>query len=77
LLDQESKADVQARLVEAVAFSLGTGVEGRTALRKDLKQLYQDRSRFVHTGRAAERSGMRANCEDLTRRVLRHELQCL
>src|SRR5262245_59886556 len=52
LLDPESKADVQSRLVEAVSFSLETGIERRAALRKDLKQLYEDRSRFVHTGRA-------------------------
>ena len=77
LLDNESKADVQSRIIEAVTFSLGTGVSDRAALRKELKRLYEDRSQFVHNGRVAERLGVRARCQELTRRVLRHELQCL
>ena len=76
LLDPEAKADIQARLVEAVTFSLGTGASERTAIRKDVKRLYDDRSRFVHSGYAVERPGMRAKCAELIRRVLEREIHC-
>lgn len=77
LLESESTSDVQARLVEAVTFSLGTGAPDRTALRKLLKQLYKDRSGFVHRGYATEQRGMREKCGELTSRVLLREMQSL
>jgi hypothetical protein len=77
LLDPESKADVGARLAEAVAHTIGTSAEHRDKLRKSVKELYDRRSRFVHTGRVWEASNARESTLGLMNAVLKREIGLL
>ena len=52
LLSRNSKDSVLARLAEAVAFSLANSADERERVRRRVKELYDVRSAFVHTGRS-------------------------
>jgi Apea-like HEPN len=77
LLEPTSKEEVLGRLSEAVAHALGRSFDERPALRRRLKDLYDLRSRFVHTGTAHETSSAGRDVLDLTYRVLRREVELL
>ena len=74
LLEPRSKADVLARLTEAVAYRIGRSAGERQDLRKLVKQLYDDRSTYVHTGRLQRRDDEAERWNDLLARVLNKEI---
>lgn len=53
LLDPATTDNILGRLSEAVAYRIGKTAQHRSQLRKDVKELYNFRSRYVHTGRLA------------------------
>lgn len=74
LLDPNEKSDISARLREAVAYRLGKSSAERRDLRKKIKDLYDARSKVVHTGEVP--SGY--DSDDLirlAREVLRKEIE--
>lgn len=77
LLDPLEKGEVHGRLVEAIAFSLGSSVEQRTELRKQTKRLYDHRSTFVHRGNMRESAGVRDEALTLMKGVLRREVDLI
>ncbi len=77
LLDPKSKADVLSRLAEAVAHGLGRSAQERSELRAQVKELYELRSVFVHTGNAKQRSRARDQVLALAYRVIRREIELL
>ena len=52
VLLEKPKSDVLARLMEAVAYRLGTSKDDRKRLRERVSALYDARCRFVHDGEA-------------------------
>jgi hypothetical protein len=52
LLDRSTTDNVLGRLVEAIAYRIGTSSDHRAELRREVKDLYNLRSRYVHTGDA-------------------------
>jgi hypothetical protein len=52
LLEATATDNVLSRLVEAVTYRIGTSPKHRAEVRRELKELYNLRSRYVHTGRA-------------------------
>jgi hypothetical protein len=77
LLDPKSKSEVLGRLTEAVAHGMGRSVEERAALRVKVKELYELRSVFVHTGSARATSRARTEVLDLAYGVIRREIELL
>jgi hypothetical protein len=77
LLQKESKPDVTARLAEAVAYSLGDTFESVERLRKRVKDLYDVRSQFAHTGEAFEKPGARGEVLRLLFSVLAKQIERL
>jgi hypothetical protein len=74
LLERKARDNRLALLCEAVAYRVGTTAEERGELRKTVKDLYEHRSVFVHTGGGIpERK--RAGALRLALRVLREELR--
>jgi len=74
LLDPKAKESILARLSEAVAYRLGKSSDDRTRLRKRIKELYQARCDFVHTGRVREPSTVVNEARDIAADVLRREI---
>ncbi len=76
LLERSQTDNILARLVEAVAYRLGKSTEDRTKLRREIKDLYDLRSRYVHTGQAggAAWTKPRERCLDIVARVLQREI---
>lgn len=79
LLEPHATDNVLGRLREAVAYRIGTSARHRAALRKELKDLYDIRSRYVHTGRPGDSalSDVRRRCLTIVLEVLRREMQDL
>jgi len=50
LLDKNARDSVVARLKDAVTYRLGASAESRDEIRKLIEALYDQRSRFVHSG---------------------------
>ena len=73
LLERKAKNDRVALLREAVAYRVGAVAEERTKLRKTVKDLYDLRSDFVHTGVAIPESKRREALR-LALDVLRREV---
>jgi len=73
LLERKAKNDRVALLREAVAYRVGAVAEERTKLRKTVKDLYDLRSDFVHTGVAIPESKRREPLR-LALDVLRREV---
>jgi hypothetical protein len=74
LLLDDSKRDLLARLAEAVAYRLGTSSESRSALRKQVGKLYDQRSSYVHKGTVAGDGPSSAEMLSLTARAIKKEL---
>jgi Apea-like HEPN len=76
LLEPNTTEYVLGRLVETVAYSIGTSAADRTQLRRDLKELYTLRSRYVHTGQVAGSvwTRPREQCLEIVSRVLQREI---
>ena len=77
LVGTSGSDSVTAKLREAVAFSLGRDHRERESLRKEVKDLYQVRSEFVHQANASEVPGVRRQTLDLMYRILRQEMEML
>ncbi len=75
LMEKTTKENIQARLTEAVAFRIGTSAESRADIRARVKKMYDDRSRFVHTGVVREKPGMREACGEMVRLVLQKAIE--
>jgi hypothetical protein len=77
LLERSSTDNVQARLAEAVAYRLGTSKAERVELRKEVRELYDIRSKYVHTGQAGLEGWKRADkrCFGIVARVLQLEIE--
>ena len=75
LLLSDAKADVQARLTEAIVYSVGRSASGRDGLRKEIKRLYNIRSRFIHTGEVDTSWEDAGRCRDITQEVIRKEIK--
>lgn len=77
LLPHKDIGDKVASLKEAVAHLIGGSFEEKELLRKTVKNLYDLRSIFAHTGRAAETGYGRTQVLSLMYRVLRKEIEQL
>lgn len=74
LLEPKSKSDIQARLAEALAFSLADTSERRSELRRIVKKRYADRSDYVHKGNVRETRGARDEWAALVTRIMEREI---
>lgn len=74
LLDADSKADLLARLKEAVAYRLGKSADQRKHLRSQVSRLYDARSGFVHTGKVDKASTSVNEARHMSASVLRLEI---
>lgn len=74
LLDHKSKESIVARLSEAVAYRLGKSADNRRQLRKQVSNLYEARSSFVHTGTVNKPSTSVSDARDMSASVLRSEI---
>jgi hypothetical protein len=74
LLERSHSDNVQARLTEAVAYRIGTSAKDRQDLRRRIKQVYDLRSRYVHTGNVSEKRGIQVDHIELCRSVLEKEI---
>lgn len=78
LLEKKDTESLVARLTEAVAYRLGRTASERRELRKTIKNLYNTRSQFVHTGTiAGDDARQRSTASDLARRILSREIDDL
>lgn len=77
LLHPEHKDNVTGRIIEAVTMAVARGKGARDEARQTVKDLYDLRSKYVHTGTLKETRGVRARCERLVREVLRREIEGL
>lgn len=77
LLDRTATENILSRLVEAVAYRIGTSAADRSKLRREVKDLYDIRSRYVHTGDAGELAWTkpRERSLELVSQVLRREIE--
>ena len=77
LLEPTTTEFVLSRLVEAVAYSIGTSARDRAQLRHEVKELYNLRSRYVHTGQVAGSvwTKPRERCLYIVCRVLQREIE--
>jgi hypothetical protein len=77
LLERSTMDNVLSRLVEAVAYRVGTSPAHRTQLRREVKQLYEIRSRYVHTGDAGASAWLRPRerCLEIAANVLQREIK--
>jgi hypothetical protein len=74
LLDAKTKESIVARLSEAVAYRLGTSADGRRQMRRQVKELYEARSSFVHTGKVDQPSTAVSQAREMAAAVLRREI---
>jgi hypothetical protein len=74
ILLADSKSDVQARLLEAVTYRIGRSSDGRESLRKELRHLYNLRSRFIHGERPIAEYNDFTRCVDIVGEVLKKEI---
>lgn len=78
LLEKKDTESLVARLTEAVAYRLGKTAEERRELRRTVKNLYNTRSQFVHTGTIERDSeSQRQTASELACRVLNREIDDL
>lgn len=70
LLDATTTESVVARLSEAIAYRVGRGRIHRERLRRTTKQIYDIRSKYVHTGEVRVPFSARDDCIELARCVL-------
>lgn len=75
LLDRENTNNVQARLIEAIAYRMGRNDKSRKELRRKIKQLYNDRSLYVHTGRVRARRGCRSELSTIAKNIIAMEIK--
>jgi hypothetical protein len=76
LLEPNKTENVLSRLVEAVAYRIGTSQGHRRELRQELRNLYDVRSRYVHTGTpgVARLADVRRRCLMIVNEVLSREI---
>jgi hypothetical protein len=79
LLDANVQDNVISRLIEAVAYRIGTSPSHRTQLRKEVRELYNIRSRYVHAGTPGDLglTDVRRRCLMIVEEVLSREIQDL
>jgi len=77
LLEPTTKDNILSRLVEAIAYRIGTSVTHRAKLRREVKELYDLRSRYVHTGETGVSAWTRPRerCLEIVNRVLLREIE--
>lgn len=76
LLERTTTDNVQSRLVEAVAYRIGRSAADRARIRREVKELYDIRSRYVHTGDPGRLAwtSPRERCLEIVSNVLRREV---
>src|SRR6185503_20017445 len=75
LLEHSQSDNLVARLREAVAYRIGTSPGDRKRLRRQISELYDHRSKFVHTGQVREKPGNRDSLRDTVGLILRREIE--
>jgi len=75
ILLEDTKADILARLKEAVAYRIGTSADDRKRWRRRVGELYDQRSKYVHTGEAREKTGDRESLWEMVGQILKKEIE--